>query len=284
VAGDSPDDCRPALNGRRSGLAAFEFDSGTLTLTEAGPSTAPRSTSSTAAGNRRTGASESIRRAFRSAEIREPTLNAPSRPAFSAASATPTPTRSCIAPAESRRHDAEVVAEETARLHAAAGEVLGEWVDRLRAQRKEVPGEGDGVRPEMAAHGKYGQPVPAAAAGSSASGMPATNQLLSGVPDGGRLCGPGALGLLRQTGRALRRTGSPQAAVGGQTIAFCGLSSLIKGRLVDRRQKTIVCPTGVCLGERIGQALLEEPLRPSSTAFVVAAFCPASKCHPTAIA
>src|ERR1035441_6073510 len=29
----------------------------------------------------------------------------------------------------------------------------------------------------------------------------------------------------------------------GQTIAFCGLSSLTTGRLVDRRQKTIVCPT-----------------------------------------
>src|ERR1019366_10649129 len=29
----------------------------------------------------------------------------------------------------------------------------------------------------------------------------------------------------------------------GQTIAFRGLSSLTKGRLVDRRQKTIVCPT-----------------------------------------
>src|ERR1017187_10424656 len=29
----------------------------------------------------------------------------------------------------------------------------------------------------------------------------------------------------------------------GQTIAFRGLSCLTKGRLVDRRQKTIVCPT-----------------------------------------
>src|ERR1017187_9936640 len=33
----------------------------------------------------------------------------------------------------------------------------------------------------------------------------------------------------------------------GQTIAFRGLSSLTKGRLVDRRQKTIVCPTSVSL-------------------------------------
>jgi hypothetical protein len=30
---------------------------------------------------------------------------------------------------------------------------------------------------------------------------------------------------------------------GGQIIAFRGLSSLTKARQVDRRQKTIVCPT-----------------------------------------
>src|ERR1035441_5852933 len=35
---------------------------------------------------------------------------------------------------------------------------------------------------------------------------------------------------------------TPECKV-GQTIAFRGLSSLTKGRLADRRQKTIVCPT-----------------------------------------
>ena len=51
--------------------------------------------------------------------------------------------------------------ETIGRLHRAAGEVLNEWIERLRAQA----GEGfltkvKSRRPEMAVHGKYGQPCP----------------------------------------------------------------------------------------------------------------------------
>jgi hypothetical protein len=43
----------------------------------------------------------------------------------------------------------------------------------------------------------------------------------------------------------------------GQTIAFRGLSSLTKGRLVDRRQKTIVCPTWPRFGDKAILGLLK---------------------------
>lgn len=51
--------------------------------------------------------------------------------------------------------------EEVARLHAATTEVLGEWVQRLRAEVGEgFPEKVTAFRPEMAVHGKYGEPCP----------------------------------------------------------------------------------------------------------------------------
>jgi formamidopyrimidine-DNA glycosylase len=51
--------------------------------------------------------------------------------------------------------------EDIQRLHAATGEVLREWVDRLRAQAGNgFPEKVTAFRPEMAAHGRYGQPCP----------------------------------------------------------------------------------------------------------------------------
>jgi formamidopyrimidine-DNA glycosylase len=50
---------------------------------------------------------------------------------------------------------------ELTRLHAAAREVLAEWIERLRAEVGDgFPDEVTAFRPEMAVHGKYGQPCP----------------------------------------------------------------------------------------------------------------------------
>jgi formamidopyrimidine-DNA glycosylase len=50
---------------------------------------------------------------------------------------------------------------EIARLHEATRSVLREWTERLRAQAgDEFPRQVTAFRPEMAVHGKYGQPCP----------------------------------------------------------------------------------------------------------------------------
>ena len=51
--------------------------------------------------------------------------------------------------------------EETARLYEATRVVLAEWTERLRAEAADgFPEKVTAFRPEMAAHGKYGQPCP----------------------------------------------------------------------------------------------------------------------------
>ena len=51
--------------------------------------------------------------------------------------------------------------EDTARLHQAAVAVLSQWIDRLRAEAGDgFPEKVTAFRPEMAVHGKYGEPCP----------------------------------------------------------------------------------------------------------------------------
>ncbi|MBW2585977.1 MAG: formamidopyrimidine-DNA glycosylase [Deltaproteobacteria bacterium] len=51
--------------------------------------------------------------------------------------------------------------EQARRLHGATQEVLSEWVARLLAQHgDDFPEKVTAFRPEMAAHGKYGEPCP----------------------------------------------------------------------------------------------------------------------------
>lgn len=51
--------------------------------------------------------------------------------------------------------------DEIARLHAAVREVLSEWTDRLRREMGDgFPEKVTAFRPEMAVHGKFGQPCP----------------------------------------------------------------------------------------------------------------------------
>jgi formamidopyrimidine-DNA glycosylase len=54
-----------------------------------------------------------------------------------------------------------IESEQAQRLFAATREVLREWIDRLHGQAGEsFPEEVTAFRPEMAVHGKYGQPCP----------------------------------------------------------------------------------------------------------------------------
>jgi formamidopyrimidine-DNA glycosylase len=50
--------------------------------------------------------------------------------------------------------------EEIATLHASIREVLVTWTERLRARAGEFPEKVTAFQPEMAVHGKYGQPCP----------------------------------------------------------------------------------------------------------------------------
>jgi len=60
----------------------------------------------------------------------------------------------------SRLDDAEL-----ARLFAATQEVLREWIERLQTQSgKRFPSKVTAFRPEMAVHGRYGEPCPVCAA------------------------------------------------------------------------------------------------------------------------
>jgi formamidopyrimidine-DNA glycosylase len=51
--------------------------------------------------------------------------------------------------------------DEIARLHAATQRTLREWTERLRAEAAgKFPANVTAFRPEMAVHGKFGQPCP----------------------------------------------------------------------------------------------------------------------------
>jgi formamidopyrimidine-DNA glycosylase len=58
-------------------------------------------------------------------------------------------------------HTRKLAPDEIARLHRATREVLAEWTARLRAQAGGgFPGKVTAFHPEMAVHGRYGQPCP----------------------------------------------------------------------------------------------------------------------------
>jgi formamidopyrimidine-DNA glycosylase len=56
---------------------------------------------------------------------------------------------------------AKMTDDEIARLHAAVKSTLSEWIERLRAETAaEFPSKVTAFRPEMAVHGRFGQPCP----------------------------------------------------------------------------------------------------------------------------
>jgi formamidopyrimidine-DNA glycosylase len=59
------------------------------------------------------------------------------------------------------KHTNRLTDDEIARLFAATKEILEEWVDRLRTEAGDrFPEKVTAFRPEMAVHGRYGQPCP----------------------------------------------------------------------------------------------------------------------------
>jgi formamidopyrimidine-DNA glycosylase len=152
-------------NGKRAPLAAFEFDSGTLTLTEAGtqhraqihildapPQTAglePLQASADSFATALKSENHTLKRALTDPRFFSGIGNAYSDEILHRARLSPIAMTLKLSP------------DETARLHAAIREVLTEWVDRLRAQAKgKFPEKVTAFREEMAAHGKYGHPCP----------------------------------------------------------------------------------------------------------------------------
>lgn len=153
----------------RIGLAAFDFDAGTLLLTEAG---SQRRASVHFVGSREALAAldaggidvvasgpeafatrlrmenHTLKRALTDPRLFSGIGNAYSDEILHRARLSPvTLTR--------RLSDADA-----ARLHAAAREVLAEWTERLRAESPDWPAKVTAFHPQMAVHGRYGQPCP----------------------------------------------------------------------------------------------------------------------------
>jgi formamidopyrimidine-DNA glycosylase len=154
----------------RVGLAAFEFPNGTLTLTEAG--TRRRASIHLARGEAALAAHdpggldifEASTADFRRALTRERhtlkrSLTDPRLlDGIGNAYADEILHRARLSPI---RMTDQLQAEEIARLHAAAREVLTEWVERLSGMaRLTFPEKVTAFREGMAVHGRYGQPCP----------------------------------------------------------------------------------------------------------------------------
>ena len=164
------DDSAAAKIPRKVGLAGFQFDSGTLVLTEAGNKR--RASVHLAAGSE--GLAEHERggleildgdaAAFRDALLREnhtlkraladPRLFSGVGNAFSDEILH----RAGLSPLQLT---SRMTGEQADTLHGACVAVLTEWVDLLRAESgEEFPKKVTAFHPRMAVHGKYGQPCP----------------------------------------------------------------------------------------------------------------------------
>jgi formamidopyrimidine-DNA glycosylase len=161
---------RGAAVPRKVGLAALDFAPGTLVLTEAG--TTRRAAIHLVRGEAALrehdpGGLEVFEEdleAFRAALAREShTLKrALTDPRLFAgignAYADEILHRARLSPVRSTR---QLTDEEGARLFTAARETLSEWIERLRAEAAgEFPEGVTAFRPDMAVHGRYGQPCP----------------------------------------------------------------------------------------------------------------------------
>jgi formamidopyrimidine-DNA glycosylase len=150
-------------NGKRQPLASFEFDSGTLTLTEAGtqhraqihvmdrmPETAgiePLECTVEQFAAALRAENHTLKRSLTDPRLLSGIGNAYSDEILHRARLSPVTLTS-------RLPD-----EETARLFEATREVLREWVERLRKEaRDKFPEKVTAFREEMAVHGKYGKP------------------------------------------------------------------------------------------------------------------------------
>jgi formamidopyrimidine-DNA glycosylase len=154
----------------RLGLAAFDFDNGTLLLTEAGTQrrasitmvrgedalaeinrggVEPLEVDETTFGNQLTRENHTLKRSFTDPTLFSGIGNAYSDEIFHRAQISPIKLTSRLT------HD------EIHRLYAATRQVLTEWTDRLRKEANgEFPAKVTAFHEEMAVHGKYGKPCP----------------------------------------------------------------------------------------------------------------------------
>ena len=152
------------------GLAAFDFPSGTLLLTEAGSK--KRASLHTVEGERDLAAFDrgalevlgSSAESFREALIREnhtlkrsltdPRLFSGIGNAYSDEILH----RARLSPMKLTQ---KLSSDEITRLHAAVQTTLSEWIERLRNETgADFPSKVTAFRPEMAVHGRYGKPCP----------------------------------------------------------------------------------------------------------------------------
>jgi formamidopyrimidine-DNA glycosylase len=158
----------------RIGLAAFDFSTGTLTLTEAG--TKKRASLDVVRGEAAlrahdpgglepldidlaafrtalTAENHTLKRVLTDPRVFSGIGNAYSDEILHRARLSPVKLSQALDDDEVRR------------LHEATRAVLGEWIERLRAEAGEGFPEGvTAFRPEMAVHGRYGKPCPACGA------------------------------------------------------------------------------------------------------------------------
>jgi formamidopyrimidine-DNA glycosylase len=159
-----------ARAGAKAFLAAFEFDSGTLTLTEAG--SRHRASLVLVAGEEAwrgldpgglevleadaaafaaalTGSNHTLKRALSDPRLFSGIGNAYSDEILHRAQLSPVALTQRLTP------------DEIARLHQAAQATLAEWIERLRAgSAGRFPEKVTAFREGMAVHGRYGQPCP----------------------------------------------------------------------------------------------------------------------------
>ena len=159
-----------AIPGGKRGLAAFDFSSGTLILTEVG--TKRRASLHVVAGEaglaahdpggidvmgidrdvfaaRLTAANHTVKRALTDPRLFSGIGNAYSDEILHAAGMSPV--------AMTQKLDDDRIGK----LHRAVQDTLTVWCDRLNAEaRDKFPEKVTAFRPEMAVHGKYGQPCP----------------------------------------------------------------------------------------------------------------------------
>jgi formamidopyrimidine-DNA glycosylase len=154
----------------RLGLAAFDFENGTLLLTEAGTQRRasitlvrgeealaeidrggiePLETDEKRFGEQLTKENHTLKRSFTDPRLFSGIGNAYSDEIFHRARISPIKLTS------------RLTVEEIARLYDATREVLTEWTERLRAEAGgEFPAKVTAFHDEMAVHGRYGKPCP----------------------------------------------------------------------------------------------------------------------------
>jgi formamidopyrimidine-DNA glycosylase len=154
----------------RLGLAAFDFENGTLLLTEAGTQrrasitvvrgvealveidrggVEPLETDETTFGEQLMKENHTLKRSFTDPRLFSGIGNAYSDEIFHRARISPIKLTS------------RLTHEEISRLYNATREVLTEWTERLRAEAGgEFPAKVTAFHDEMAVHGRYGKPCP----------------------------------------------------------------------------------------------------------------------------